>query len=33
MTKWNKFDITFCAIEAISGSAKYNILRLMEHKI
>lgn len=32
MTKWNEFDITFCAI-AISDSAKYNILRLRENKI
>ena len=33
MTKWNKFDITFCTIEAISDSAKYDILRLIENKI
>ena len=33
MTKWNEFDITSCAIEEISDSAKYNILRLRENKI
>lgn len=33
MTKWNKFDITFCAIEEISDSAKHDILRLRENKI
>ena len=33
MTKWNEFNITSCAIEEISDSAKHNILRLRENKI
>lgn len=33
MIRWNEFDITFCATEVISDSAKYNILRLRENKI
>ncbi len=33
MTKRNEFDITSCAIEEISDSAKHNILRLRENKI
>ena len=33
MIKWNEFNITSCAIEEISDSAEYNILRLRENRI